>query len=127
MKPARTALGAVPISVPMPPIVAAYAMAIISTVAKRSLMARRSGLSPAPWATNSMTESAMGTIITVVVVLNTHMLTSPAASMKPPTTLAGLAPTSATKFSAMRRWRPQRCMPSAMMKPPSMRKMMGLA
>lgn len=77
--------------------------------------------------TSWSTDTPIGSIITVVAVLLTHMLRKPVASMKPPTMRTGDVPTARTVTSAMRRCRPQRCIASAIMKPPMNRRINSLA
>jgi len=77
--------------------------------------------------TSSMTERPMGSIMTAVAVLLTHMLRKAVASMKPATSRTGWVPTQRTSWRAMRRWSPHRCTAWAIMKPPMKRKMTGLA
>ena len=69
----------------------------------------------------------MGSIITAVAVLLTHMLRNAALPMKPATTAAGEGPTAPTTVRAIRLGRPHRSMPAARRKPPRKRKISGLA
>ena len=69
----------------------------------------------------------MGSIITVVAVLLTHMLIKAVASIKPPITATGRVPTARTVSSAILRCSPQRCMASAIIKPPINKNMRSLA
>lgn len=71
-------------------------------------------------------DTPMGSIITAVAVLDTHMEMNPVAIMKPRTRFTVLAPMNFRTPSAMRRCRFQRCMARASMKPPMNRKMMLL-
>ena len=64
------------------------------------------------------TETAMGRSISVVEVLEIHMLTNAAAIMNPATRPRASAPDRANTLSAMRRWRPQRSIARAITKPP---------
>lgn len=64
----------------------------------------------------------MGSIMTAVAVLDTHMDRKPVASMKPSTSILGLVPTASTVSSAIRRCRFQRCIVRASMNPPMNRK-----
>ncbi|MBB5831424.1 putative transcriptional regulator [Brachybacterium aquaticum] len=68
----------------------------------------------------------MGSIITAVAVLETHMERKPVATMNPSTSREGLEPIFPTIASAMRLCRFQRCMARASMNPPMNRKMMLL-
>ena len=74
-----------------------------------------------------MTDSAMGNIIAVVAVLDTNMLSTAVASMKPATMFVGRSPTRRSVISAMRRSRPHRCIDNATRNPPRKRKMSGWA
>ena len=64
----------------------------------------------------------MGSIMTAVAVLDTHMLKKAVTPMKHATMPAGWSPAERRALSAMRRWSPQRCMARAMRKPPMNRK-----
>jgi hypothetical protein len=74
-----------------------------------------------------ITDSAIGSIITTVAVLLTHMLSAAVAPMNPAIRLAGRVPTRLMIVSAMRRCSPQLWSAAAMMKPPMKRKITGLA
>ena len=71
--------------------------------------------------TRCATDIAMGSIISVVAVLLTHMLTSPDDSRKPAMIAFGFVPRRLTSPMAMRRCNCHRSMASAMMKPPRKR------
>ena len=75
---------------------------------------------------SSSTDTPMGSIITAVAVLETHMLRNAVASMNPATIWAGLVPITRTVRRAILRCRFQRCMASASRNPPMNRKMMLL-
>jgi hypothetical protein len=139
MYPAKTRFGGVPISVPIPPIDAPYAIASIRQTAKfrasrppTFIQSSAAPLwsSPAPrrwFFTRSTTEAPIGSIITAVAVLETHMLMRAVASMNPAINRRGLVPTIAIVTSAMRAWSPLRCMASPSIRPPANRKMISLA
>ena len=63
------------------------------------------------------TESAMGSIISAVAVLLTHMLRKADATRKPAMIRLGFTPMWAIRLIAMRRWRFHRSMARAMRKP----------
>ena len=64
----------------------------------------------------------MGSIITAVAVLETHMDRNPVAIMNPATIAEGLVPMTSRVSSAMRRCRFHRCMARARRNPPMNRK-----
>ena len=78
-------------------------------------------------AVKASTDIPMGSIMTAVAVLETHMLMNPVAIMNPPISWRGLVPTSNTVASAIRRCRFHRCSARASMNPPMNRKMIGFA
>ena len=123
MYAASRALGGVPMSVAIPPVVAPYATASSSAVPKSRSSRVRLGV-PGKRCT---TDSAIGSIISDVAVLLTHMLTSAEASRNPAMIDAGRVPSIPMRPIATRRCRCQRCIPSAMTNPPRNRKMIGLA
>ena len=63
----------------------------------------------------------MGSIISAVAVLLTHMLTSADERRKPATMRGGLVPMAPMRVIATRRCRFQRCIASAMTNPPRKR------
>ncbi len=69
----------------------------------------------------------MGIIMTVVAVLETKAERAAVATMNPKISRPGEKPTALTMFMAIRRWRFQRCIARAMMKPPMNRKIRWLA
>ena len=71
------------------------------------------------------TDTPMGSIMTAVAVLETHMERKPVAIMKPRTSSFGEDPMATSTHSATRRCRFQRCMARASRKPPMNRKMVG--
>ena len=72
----------------------------------------------------STTANAMGNNISVAAALEIHMLSNPAAAMKPNTNRRPLAlPNTVTILSANRRWAPLRSMPAERMKPPNKSRM----
>ena len=73
------------------------------------------------------TDRAIGSIISDVAVLLTHMLTSAEAIRNPAMIDDGFVPSIPIKPMATRRWRFHRCIASAMMNPPRNRKIIGLA
>ena len=66
----------------------------------------------------------MGTIMTAVAVLLTHMVMNQLANIKPKTICAGLVPTVSTVSSAKRRCKFQRCVAKPSSTPPKTRKTM---
>ena len=62
--------------------------------------------------------SPIGSTVIAVAVFEIHIDRNAAAIMKPRTMRAGPPPTRRMMLSAMRRWRFQRCMVRAIMKPP---------
>lgn len=70
------------------------------------------------------TETPIGSIITAVAVLDTHMLRKPVAIMNPAMTRVERVPIARTVSSAIRRCRFHLCMAIAMRNPPMNRKMM---
>ena len=128
--------------VPNEPIEAAYAIPSISAVPKLDLMiscltelscGSTSASAPAPGSagaasplpilvTRSKTDTPIGSIITAVAVLETHMDKKPVATMNPATIWVGLVPMIFTVSRAMRRCRFQRCIASANKNPPMNRK-----
>ena len=82
---------------------------------------------PNRWRTRSITDRAIGSIMTVVAVFEIHMLRKALATMKPSTRRSGRLPTRRMMWSAIRRCRPQVCIERAIMKPPRKRKMFGFA
>ena len=144
-------LGGVPMIVPREPMDAEYAMPSIRAVPKLDLttsslswsscrstspVSRESpacavagAVSPSPepiLVTSSSTDTPIGSIITAVAVLDTHMDRKPVATMNPATIWEGLVPMTFTVSSAMRRCRFHRCMARASRNPPMNRKMMLL-
>ena len=110
----KITLGGVPMGVPMPPTLAAWAMPSSNGQA-------RAGSSDF-----SKTAAATGSSISVVAVLDIHMLMSAAAAMKPNTSRRLLPPPKArTIASAMRLWAPLFSSARARMKPPSSSNTMG--
>jgi hypothetical protein len=69
----------------------------------------------------------MGSIISAVAVLLTHMLTSADDSRNPATIAGGRVPSRPMSAMATRRCSRQRCIASAIRKPPRKRKMIGFA
>jgi hypothetical protein len=69
----------------------------------------------------------MGTIMMVVAVLLSHIESTAVASMNPPTSRLGAAPTAFRMVRAMRRCRFQRSTALAMRNPPRKRKISGCA
>ena len=76
---------------------------------------------------NCTTDKAIGSIISDVAVLLTHMLTSAEPSRNPMMIDDGFVPSRPISPMATRRWRFHRCIASARMNPPRNRKMIGLA
>ena len=98
---------------------AEYAIPSVSALPKldfRRSSPRASGL------TSAMTESPIGSIMTAVAVLDTHIERKPVATMNPSTSCFGCVPTRRTVRSAIRRCRFQRCSARARKKPPMNRK-----
>ena len=92
-----------------------------------SVEATSPGSSPAKsFCTSISTEMPMGSIITAVAVLETHMERKPVAIMNPAISADGLEPIMRRVSRATRRCRFQRCIASASMNPPMNRKMMLL-
>ena len=85
-------------------MLAAYAIPSISVSAKFDCRA----CSPCLLTTRSTIERPIGSIITAVAVLLTHMLIIAVATMKPAIRFTGLVPSARMMLSAMRRCRPQR-------------------
>lgn len=69
----------------------------------------------------------MGSIMTVVEVLLTHMEMMAVAIMAPRTSMRGLVPTRERTMRAKRRGRPQRSMATPIIMPPMKKKMVGSA
>ena len=100
-------LGGVPMGVPMPPTLQAYAIP-----SSRPIFRRRD------W-TFSRVASAMGRSMRLVAVLEIHMLRNAAAAMKPNTTpRSPEPPKTLTMPSARRRWAPLFSMAVDSMNPP---------
>jgi hypothetical protein len=74
-----------------------------------------------------ITLRAMGSIMIVVAVFDTHMLSAAVISMNPPTSRCGSDPTPRRTENANRLWRSHRCMESARMNPPMKRKISSCA
>jgi hypothetical protein len=77
--------------------------------------------------TSARTEIPIGSIITVVAVLLTHIDSPAVASMNPPTIRRGRVPTARSVSSATRRCSPHRCIASASTNPPRNRNTSGFA
>ena len=107
--------------VAMPPMDAAYAIESRLAIASCGC-----GL-PMRCSTTPITERTVGSIMTVVAMLEIHMLSVAEAIMNPATSMGGREPTKSMMVRAMRRCRPQRSMARAIMKPPMKRKMTGCA
>ena len=88
---------------------------------RSSLVSAASALVPV-WRLFSTTRVStlrpMGSIITVVAVLLTHLDRKPVAIMNPPIIAFGFVPTARMFCSTIRRCRPQRCIASASMNHP---------
>jgi hypothetical protein len=82
----------VPMSVPSPPMLPAYAIPSRRATAKARRAASPAG-SP-PRRARAITDVAMGSIMTTVAELLTHMLMDAVAAMKPRMRLAGRVPTT---------------------------------
>ena len=104
----NTTFGGVPMGVPMPPTLAAWAIPSSKGMASFGSFAR------------SITASATGSSMSVVAVLEIHIDRTAAAAMKPNTSWRLLLPPKIfTIVSAMRRWAPLFAMAVERMKPPS--------
>jgi hypothetical protein len=121
-KPASSAFGAVPISVPTPPIDAAYATPNISATANPCVASR-----PHARRAHSTTDSATANIIIVVEVLLIHIEVNAVAAIKPATIPPGVRPSRFTMLSASRSCRPDCCIPCAMINPPRNKNTIGSA
>ena len=115
----NTILGAVPIKVDIPPIVAAYAMPSNRAVSKLDL-----SLSVSPGIVSAITPQTakpIGNNINVVEVFITHILINAATSINPPTSFFPLDPTKIIIFRAILLWSPEFSIPRANIKPPRKR------
>ncbi len=118
MKPASKALGGVPIRVPSPPMLAAYAMPSSKATSNVPTFAPTASTPPRD---RAMTDVAIGNIITTVAVLLTHMLMNAVPAMNPHMRFAGRVPTTARMDSARRRCSPQLSSAIARRNPPRKR------
>ena len=112
-------MGAVPINVDMPPIVAAYAIPSNKAVSKFDLSFSEafgivSEITP-------QTANPIGSNIKVVEVFITHILIKAATNIKPPTSVLPLEPTTIIIFKAILLCSPELSIPSASIKPPKKR------
>ena len=93
-------MGAVPIKVDIPPIVAAYAIPIKSALSKNFFSWGL--ISGIVLETTPQTARPIGSNMSVTEVFITHILDKAATSIKPPTSLAPLVPTAMIIFKASR-------------------------
>ena len=135
------ALGGLPISVPMPPIEADQATASTMQTPKLAMLrsptdavidapaasACASAARPLRSSTSASTEVAMGSIISAVAVLDTHIDRKAVASIRPSTIRRGCSPTRLSVRRAIRRCRFHFSMAMAIRKPPRNRKIVELA
>ena len=121
MNPAKNALGGVPTRVAMPPMLHEYAM-----ISMRLTVKCFTFLASA-FRTSSATDNPIGSIISAVAVLLTHMLRNAAAIMNPARIAYGCGPILAMMRKARRRCRFHRCMPAAIRNPPRKRNTSGFA
>ena len=118
-------------SVPIPPILQAYAILSMRASSKFvfSLVDFKSddSLFSAPRSINASIERAIGNIIIAVAVLLTHILKKAAATINPKIIDFGATPTLDTMTSATLRCKSHFSIAMASIKPPKKRKINGLA
>jgi hypothetical protein len=120
-----SAFGGVPMSVPTPPMELPYAMPSSRHIANGNGRSRSSAsgfpASASSLRTISITEMAIGIIITAVAVFETNIDRNAQAIMNPATSRPGATPTARMIQSAMRRCSPHCCIARASMNPPMKR------